>query len=103
MHSPGFSMPIPEPTAAGLRLAVSGRAVVKNTHVVPLSHSALFVALLLGLVFGRVGGYNPTYAEPPAVVTVVTEGMAPILKDMSLDEVRGRARDDARRNAIEQA
>ena len=36
-------------------------------------------------------------------MTVVAEGMAPFLKDMSLDEVRGRARDDARRNAIEQA
>lgn len=48
-------------------------------------------------------GENSARAEPPASVTVVAEGVAPFLKDMSLDEVRGRARDDARRNAIEQA
>ncbi|MBI4400741.1 MAG: DUF4384 domain-containing protein [Nitrospirae bacterium] len=42
-------------------------------------------------------------ADPLATVTVVAQGLAPFLKDMSLDEVRGRARDEARRNAIEQA
>lgn len=76
---------------------------MKRAQLVPLSHSALFVTLLPGVLLGIVAGYNPTYAEPPATVTVVAEGMAPFLKDMSLDEVRGRARDDARRNAIEQA
>jgi hypothetical protein len=48
-------------------------------------------------------GSNTISAEPPAAITVVAEGVAPFLKDMSLDEVRGRARDEARRNAIEQA
>jgi len=36
-------------------------------------------------------------------VTVTTEGTAPFQRDLSLDEVRARARDEARRNAIEQA
>jgi hypothetical protein len=45
----------------------------------------------------------PVLAEHPASITVVAEGLAPFLLDMSLDEVRGRARDEARRNAIEQA
>ncbi len=43
------------------------------------------------------------FAEPPASVSVVAEGMAPFLKEMSLEEAQGRARDEARRNAIEQA
>jgi hypothetical protein len=42
-------------------------------------------------------------AEPPASVSVVAEGMVPFSKHMSLGEVQGRARDEARRNAIEQA
>lgn len=71
--------------------------------MVLLSHSAFFVTSLLGLVFGMLAGNNTTSAEPLASVTVVAEGVAPFLKDMSLDEVRGRARDEARRNAIEQA
>jgi hypothetical protein len=71
--------------------------------MVLLSHSAFFVTALLGLVFGILAGNNTTYAESLATVTVVAEGVAPFLKDMSLDEVRGRARDEARRNAIEQA
>ena len=96
-------MPTPEQPAAISRMALPGKAVVKSAHMVPLSHSALFVTLLLGVAVGILPGPNPTYAEPPATVTVEAEGMAPFLKDMSLDEVRGRARDDARRSAIEQA
>lgn len=71
--------------------------------MVLLSHRAFFVTTLLALVCGTFAGNNATFAEPPASVTVVAEGVAPFLKDMSLDEVRGRARDEARRNAIEQA
>lgn len=69
----------------------------------PLSHSAFFVTLQVGAILGMLVGENSAGAEPPASVTVVAEGVAPFLKDMSLSEVRGRARDDARRNAIEQA
>lgn len=68
-----------------------------------LSHSAFFVTVLLGAALGMSGGTNTALAEPPATVTVVAEGVALFLKDMSLDEVRGRARDEARRNAVEQA
>ncbi len=71
--------------------------------MVLLSHSAFFVTALLGVAFGMLVGNNTTYAEPVTAITVVAEGVAPFLKDMSLDEVRGRARDEARRNAIEQA
>lgn len=78
-------------------------SVVKKAHLVLLSHSTFFVTVLLGGVFGMLAGNNTTSAEPLATVTVVAEGVAPFLKDMSLDEVRGRARDEARRNAIEQA
>jgi len=46
---------------------------------------------------------GPAQADTPARVTVVAEGRTPFLPDMSLDEARGRARDDARRNALEQA
>lgn len=42
-------------------------------------------------------------ARPKATVTVVAEAQAPFLQNMSFDEVRGVARDEARRNAIEQA
>ena len=77
--------------------------VVKRTHLLPLSHSAFFVTLLSGAAVGIFVGDNCAVAEPPASVTVVAEGVAPFLKDMSLDEVRGQARDDARRNAVEQA
>jgi hypothetical protein len=69
--------------------------------VVPLSHSAFVASVLLGAALWSID--NPACAEPPTAVTVVAEGMAPFLKDMSLDEVRGQARDEARRNAIEQA
>jgi len=103
MHIPSLAMPIPEQATTNFRMAVPGRPVVKKAHLVPLSHRALFVTLLPGAILGILAGSNSTYAEPPAAVTVVAEGMAPFLKDMSLDEVRGRARDDARRNAIEQA
>jgi len=96
-------MPIPEQTAGICHKAIAYEPVVKRAHVVPLSHRAFFVTLQLGVTFGLLVADNSTYAEPPASVTVVAEGMAPFLKDMSLDEVRGRARDDARRNAIEQA
>ncbi|MEW6544360.1 MAG: DUF4384 domain-containing protein [Nitrospirota bacterium] len=46
---------------------------------------------------------GPALAEPLKPVSVVAEGLAPFARDMSLEEVRNRARDDARRNAIEQA
>lgn len=71
--------------------------------MVLLSHSAFFVAVLVSMMFGIVTGNTTASAESLATVTVVAEGVAPFLKDMSLDEVRGRARDEARRNAIEQA
>ena len=77
--------------------------VAKRAHMVLLSHSAFFVAVLISMVFGIITGNTTTSAESLATVTVVAEGVAPFLKDMSLDEVRGRARDEARRNAIEQA
>ena len=77
--------------------------VVKRAHVVWLSHSAFFVTVWLSVAIGICVGDRTASAEASAPVTVVAEGMAPFLKDMSLDEVRGRARDEARRNAIEQA
>jgi hypothetical protein len=77
--------------------------VAEKAHLVLLSHSAFFVSVLLGAAFGLLAGNNTACAEPSAAITVVAEGVAPFLKDMSLDEVRGRARDEARRNAIEQA
>lgn len=43
------------------------------------------------------------FAESAASITVDAEGQASFRPDMSLDEVRGRARDQARRNAIERA
>lgn len=45
----------------------------------------------------------PASAEAPAGIWVTAEGMSPFQRDLSLDEVRGKARDEARRNAIEQA
>ena len=66
--------------------------------MVLLSHSAFFVAVLISMVFGIITGNTTTSAESLATVTVVAEGVAPFLKDMSLDEVRGRVRDEARRN-----
>lgn len=57
----------------------------------------------LGFVLAAGGSLDRACAEPPAPVSVVAEGMAPFSKDLSLDEVRGQARDEARRNAIEQA
>lgn len=42
-------------------------------------------------------------AEQAAGVWVTAEGMAPFASDMTLEEVRGKARDEARRNAIEHA
>ncbi len=74
----------PEQTAASLRMAVPGKPVVKSAQLVPLSHSALFVTFLFGLAVGILAGYNPTYAAPPATVTVVAEVMAPILKDKDM-------------------
>ncbi len=79
------------------------RPVVKRAHLVWLSHSAFFVTVWLGVAIGICVGDHTVSAEASAPITVVAEGMAPFLKDMSLDEVRGRARDEARRNAIEQA
>lgn len=60
-------------------------------------------AALLGIALATAGGLGESFAEPLAPVSVVAEGMAPFMKDLSLDEVKGRARDEARRNAIEQA
>lgn len=85
------------------RAAGRHRPVSETAHLMPLSHSAFFVTVLLGAALGIVAGTNTASAEPPETVTVVAEGVALFLKDMSLDEVRGRARDDARRNAVEQA
>lgn len=103
MRIPGFSIPVFDWAAPAFHAVVPSKPVVKKPHLVPLSHRAFFVTPLLGLIFGMPALDNSTYAEPPATVTVIAEGVAPFLKDMSLDEVRGRARDDARRNAIEQA
>ena len=96
-------MRIHEHTDSILFTAALRRPVAKRAHLLLLSRSAFFVTALLGVVFGMLAENNTTYAEPLVTVTVVAEGMAPFLKDMSLDEVRGRARDEARRNAIEQA
>ncbi len=63
----------------------------------------LLFAAVVGTVWLLAGVGGPVLAEPPAKVTVVAEGKTPFLPDMSLDEARGRARDDARRNALEQA
>ena len=78
-------------------------SVAENAHPMWLFGSAFFVILCLNVAAGMFAGANIAWAEPPAAITVSAEGMAPFLKDMSLDEVRGRARDEARRNAIEQA
>lgn len=96
-------MRIPKHTDYHSGAVACRESVVKKAHLVLLSHSTFFVTVLLGGVFGMLAGNNTTSAEPLATVTVVAEGVAPFLKDMSLDEVRGRARDEARRNAIEQA
>ena len=96
-------MSAPEYTEYLLRLALPNRPVAKRAHLVLLSHSAFFVTALLGVVLGIVVGNNTTSTEPLAPVTAMAEGVAPFLKDMSLDEVRGRAHDEARRYAIEQA
>ena len=85
------------------RAAGRYRPVSETAHLMLLSHSAFFVTALLGTALGICVGANTATAEPPATVTVVADGVALFLKDMSLDEVRGRARDDARRNAVEQA
>ncbi len=60
-------------------------------------------AAFLGFVLIAASGLGKSFAEPLAPVSVVAEGLAPFSRDLSLDEVRGRARDEARRNAIEQA
>jgi hypothetical protein len=60
-------------------------------------------AVLFGCLYLLAAGAGTAGAEPPAGVWVVAEGMSPFLHDLSLDEVRGRARDEARRNAIEKA
>lgn len=96
-------MNVPEHAEPSRVTGIPYSSVVKRTHVVLLSHSAFFVTTVLGVAFGMFVGNHTIFAEPLATVTVVAEGVAPFLKDMSLDEVRGRARDEARRNAIEQA
>jgi hypothetical protein len=82
-------MSVPAYTGYFFRFALPNRPVAKRTHLVLLSHSAFFVTALLGLVLGIVAGNNTTSVEPLATVTVMAEGMAPFLKDMSLDEVGG--------------
>ena len=67
-----------------------------------LGASPLFAGFTLWS-FSVIAQALPATAEPLAPVTVEAEGLAPFLLDMSLNEVRGRARDEARRNAIEQA
>ena len=107
MTVPSLSL-LPRLKASGCRTGSGNegrraRPVVKKTHVVWLSHSAFFVTVWFGVAAGICVGDHTASAEASASVTIVAEGMAPFLKDMSLDEVRGRARDEARRNAIEQA
>lgn len=98
-----FSMCSPDRVDGSLRTTSFSGPVAKRAHLVLLFHRAFFVTTLMGLVLAMPAGMNPAYAEPVASITVVAEGVAPFLKDMSLEEVRGRARDEARRNAIEQA
>lgn len=64
-----------------------------------MNRKVLLICLLPLLVMP--GG--TALAEPAAGVWVTADGMAPFGSDMSLEEVRGKARDEARRNAIEQA
>jgi hypothetical protein len=65
---------------------------------ISIARSVIHAALLT-----LAGHAGVALAEPSKTVSVVADGMAPFLRDMSLDEVRGKARDEARRNAIEQA
>lgn len=60
-------------------------------------------AALLGAVWLAAPGQAMAVTEPIVAVTVVAEGLVPFQSDLSLNEVRSRARDEARRNAIEQA
>ncbi len=60
-------------------------------------------AALFGVVWLTAPGQAMAVTEPIVAVTVVAEGLVPFQSDLSLNEVRGRARDEARRNAIEQA
>jgi hypothetical protein len=64
-----------------------------------MNRKVLLICLLPLLVMS--GG--AARAEPAAGVWVTADGMAPFGSDMSLEEVRGKARDESRRNAIEQA
>jgi hypothetical protein len=98
-----FSMCSPDHADGSFRTTSFSGPVAKRAHLVLLFHRAFFVTTLMGLVLAIPVGKNTAYAEPVASITVVAEGVAPFLKDMSLEEVRGRARDEARRNAIEQA
>jgi len=59
----------------------------------------LWVVAGVGLVMAN----EVVLAESPTSVSVMAEGMSPFTKQMSLGEAQGRARDEARRNAIEQA
>jgi hypothetical protein len=59
-------------------------------------------AVLVSVCAVGITGFG-AFAAAPDKVTVTTEGAAPFQHDLSLDEVRARARDEARRNAIEQA
>jgi hypothetical protein len=76
--------------------------LAKTAQLKPMSHRTIFVTGLFCLLCWPPANEN-ALAERASPVTIVAKGMAPFLKDMSLDEVRGRARDEARRNAIEQA
>ena len=57
-------------------------------------------AALLGAAWLAASGQAMPATEPAAAVTVVAEGLVPFQSDLSLNEVRSRARDEARRNAI---
>lgn len=63
-----------------------------------LARTVLMGCACMLLIYGE-----RVWAEPAAGVWVTAEGMAPFVSDMSLEEVRGKARDEARRNAIEKA
>src|SRR5207249_1608747 len=60
-------------------------------------------AALFWAVWLAAPGQATAVTEPIVAVTVVAEGLVPFQSDLSLNEVRVRARDEARRNAIEQA
>jgi hypothetical protein len=59
-------------------------------------------AAIIGCVSAFATGEVRVQADLLAKVTVTADGPPPVLRSMSSEGVRGVARDDARRNAIEQ-